>query len=87
MHIYSGIHNKAIYNLLTDEDANGDPTFPVHEAVLLLYLSLTRLTPRSDFHDSRRTLESVTSAYHVSDPTTAAIRLAAIASSFGAVGL
>lgn len=87
VHIYSGIHNKAIHALLTGTDKNGAPTFPVTEATLLLYLTLTRLTPTSDFADSRRTLESVTRAYHISDPNTLTVRLRAIADAFQSVGL
>jgi len=87
VHIYSGIHNKAIYHLLTDTDARGDLSFPTREAVLMLYVALTRLTRTSDFHDSRRTLESVTRAYHGGDDTLRNRRLAAIATAFGKVGL
>jgi len=87
VHIYSGIHNKAIHRLLTGTDEEGAATFPLQEAVLLLYLTLTRLTPTSDFRDSRRTLESVVRTYHASDPATMNVRLAAVASAFGAVGL
>jgi bacillolysin/neutral peptidase B len=87
VHIYSGIHNKAIYNLLTDIDAAENPTFPVRDAALLLYLTLSRLTRTSDFHDSRRTLESVTKAYYGSDPAVRSIRLKAIESAFSQVGL
>lgn len=87
VHVYSGIHNKAIYGLLTGTDSAGKPTFPIVEAALLLYLTLTRLTPTSDFHDSRRTLESVVRAYHVSDAATMAVRLAAIDKAFKTVGL
>ncbi len=86
MHIYSGIHNKALYHLLTDTDANG-AVFPTVEAVLLVYLTLTRLTPTSDFKDSRRTLEGVTRVYHAGNPSTLTDRLARIATAFGAVGL
>lgn len=87
VHIYSGIHNKAVYHLLTDTDATGAPTFPVRDAALLLYLTLTRLTQTSNFADSRRTLESVTRAYYGNDPATRAVRLNAIATAFGKVGL
>ena len=86
VHIYSGIHNKAVHALLTDGVAAGAPTFPVREAVLLLYLTLLRLTQTSDFADSRRTLENVTRTYH-GDPVTRQIRLGAIARAFGSVGL
>ena len=87
VHIYSGIHNKAVYHLLTGEDAAGNPTFPVRDVVLLLYITLTRLTQTSDFHDSRKTLESVTRAYYSGNATIRAQRLAAIATAFGKVGL
>lgn len=86
VHIYSGIHNKAIYHLLTDTDASGTPTFPVGDVALLLYLTLTRLTQTSDFRDSRNTLESVTKAYY-GNPAVRTVRLNAIATAFGKVGL
>lgn len=87
VHIYSGIHNKAVYALLSGTDDNSDPTFPVFEAALLLYLTLTRLTRMSDFHDSRRTLENVVRAYHTGDTATMTIRLQAIDDAYSAVGL
>jgi Zn-dependent metalloprotease len=87
VHIYSGIHNKAIYHLLTGIDANDLPTFPIGEAALLLYLTLTRLTPTSDFNDNRRTLENVTRTYHAGNPATMAVRLAAIETAYQSVGL
>jgi Zn-dependent metalloprotease len=87
VHLYSGIHNKAIFHLLTDTDARGNATFPIRDAALLLYLTLTRLTQTSDFHDSRRTLESVTRAYYGGDAAVRSVRLNAIATAFGKVGL
>jgi hypothetical protein len=62
-------------------------TFPTSELVLLLYLTLTRLTPMSVFTDSRRTLENVTSTYHAADAATRNARLAAIKVAFDAVGI
>lgn len=87
VHIYSGIHNRAVHLLLTNTDGAGEPTFPLQEAILLLYLTLTRLTPTSDFSDCRRTLENVVQAFHISDPTTMASRLQAIDAAYGAVGI
>ncbi len=87
VHIYSGIHNRAIYLLLTQTDSNGLPAFPVSEAALLLYLTLTRLAPTSNFSDSRRTFENIVQTYYQADPATAAIRLKAVADSFNAVGI
>jgi Zn-dependent metalloprotease len=86
VHIYSGIHNKAIHNLLTEKDDAGDPTFPIREAVLILYLTLTRLTRTSDFTDSRRTMENVTSAHYGNTPL-GQTRLAAVGRAFQSVGI
>lgn len=87
VHIFSGIHNRAVYLLLTDKDASGDRTFPLLEAILLLYLTLTRLTPTSNFSDCRQTLENVVQAYHFSDSVTMNLRLQAIDAAYGAVGI
>ncbi|KRA84480.1 M4 family metallopeptidase [Altererythrobacter sp. Root672] len=87
VHIYSGIHNRAIHLLMTAQTPTGDAAFPIEELMLLLYLTLTRLTPTSEFGDSRRTLENVVGVYHASDPLTLAVRKQAIADAFGAVGI
>lgn len=87
VHHYSGIHNKAVYNLLTGLDAGGTLTFPTQDAALLLYLTLTRLTPTSDFLDSRRTLENVCTVYYGGNAATRTARLAAIAAAFDSVGV
>jgi Zn-dependent metalloprotease len=87
VHKYCGIHNKAIYKLLTNVDAVGQLTFPTKDAVLLLFLTLTRLTDKSDFLASRRTLETMTRAYWGTNQPTLAVRLGAIATAFDAVGI
>ena len=87
VHVYSGIHNKAIYNLLAATDTIGNPAFATRDLVFLLYLTLTRLTRMSDFGDSRRTLENVTGVYYEADTAARAARLAAIAKAFDAVGI
>ncbi|MEO1110364.1 MAG: M4 family metallopeptidase [Pseudomonadota bacterium] len=85
VHKYSGIHNKAIHHLLTDK-VNGELTFPARDAVLVLYLTLVRLTRTSDFTDCRRTMENVTRAYYGRGPELL-IRLDAIQRAYGSVGL
>lgn len=87
VHIYSGIHNRAAHRLMTSTTPTGDEAFPIRELMLLLYLTLTRLTPTSIFTDSRRTLENIVRAYHASDLATRDTRLAAIDQAFGAVGI
>ncbi len=86
VHIYSGIHNKAIHHLFIDTDASGDLTFPTREAVLILYLTLLRLTRTSDFSDCRRTMENVTRAYY-GPGAELPVRLDAIDRAYGSVGL
>ncbi|SEJ83412.1 bacillolysin/neutral peptidase B [Sphingomonas sp. OV641] len=87
VHIYSGIHNKAVHLLMTANTPTGEAAFPIGELMLLLYLTLTRLTPTSAFIDSRRTLENVVGVYHASDPSTLTTRLKAIDDAFTAVGI
>jgi bacillolysin/neutral peptidase B len=87
VHIYSGIHNKAVHLLMTATTATGEAAFPVGELMLLLYLTLTRLTPTSVFVDSRRTLENVVGVYHAYDAATLAIRLKAVDNAFSSVGI
>jgi Zn-dependent metalloprotease len=87
VHIYSGIHNKAVHGLLTAPGNNGDPEIPAQEVALLMYLTLTRLTPTSDFSAARRTLENVAGVYYGHDPALKARRLAAIAAAYSAVGI
>jgi bacillolysin len=86
VHIYSGIHNKAIYKLLSATEPTGQLSFPTRELALLIYLTLTRLTQLSDFRDSRRTLESVAGVYYANDPSLAA-KLALIGKAFDSVGI
>ena len=86
VHIYSGIHNKAVHGVLTAADANGDPVIPTREAALLLYLTLIRLTPTSDFSDARRTLLTVAGVYYQNHPDRDA-RLQAIKDAYDAVGI
>lgn len=87
VHIYSGIHNKAVHGLMAATTPGGDPAFPMSELLLLLYLTLTRLTATSEFIDSRRTLENVVRVFHASDPSVRQLRLDTIDQAFGAVGI
>ena len=86
VHIYSGIHNKAVHGLLTAMDANGDLLIPTVEAALLLYLTLTRLTQTSNFSDARRTLLTVAGVYYANHPQRDQ-RLEAIRAAYDAVGI
>lgn len=86
VHTNSNIHNFAVYRLLTATDAGGNLVFPTQDLALLLYLTLTRLTPTSDFLDSRRTLENVVGIYYQNDQDLGG-KLQAVATAFDAAGI
>jgi Zn-dependent metalloprotease len=55
VHVNSGIHNKAAFNLLTARDADGVVALTPAEVAAVFYLALTqRLSRTSQFADSRR---------------------------------
>ncbi|HEU4651402.1 MAG TPA: M4 family metallopeptidase [Croceibacterium sp.] len=87
VHTNSGIHNKVLFHLLTDTDAAGALLIPTVEVVRLVYHALQRLTPTSDFKDSKRALGNAAKAFHAGDQATINARLAAIAGAFATVGL
>lgn len=86
VHIYSGIHNKAAYYLLTGTNGQAEPVDPI-EAALLYYLTLSRLTPTSKFTDCRRTIKAVATARFDGNPAKVAETLQAIDSAYDAVGI
>lgn len=57
VHYNSGIHNKAAYNLLTSQDAQGKYLLDATSAAKLFYQALRALSNTSTFSDSRRALE------------------------------
>ena len=58
VHINSGIHNKAAFNLLTTKGSNGKHLFKPREVAALFYIALTQhLSRTSRFADSRRGVE------------------------------
>lgn len=55
VHINSGIHNKAAFNVMTSVDATGRALFTPEQAAGIFYLALTQqLSQTSQFADSRR---------------------------------
>jgi len=87
VHINSGIHNKAAYNLLTSKDAHGTRLFDPREVAALFYLALTQhLSRTSKFLDSRRGVELSARTFFRNDPRQAE-KLAAIANAFDQVGI
>jgi Zn-dependent metalloprotease len=87
VHINSGIHNKAAYNLLTSKGASGHFIFDPREVAALFYIALTQhLSRTSKFIDSRRGVELAARSLFRRDPRKNE-KLAAIGRAFDAVGI
>lgn len=87
VHINSGIHNKAFYNVINSVNASGQLVFQPAEVAVLYYVTLTRLAPLSSFSDCRRTLLNVTTQRYVGQPLLQQEKLAAIKTAYDAVGI
>ncbi len=89
VHINSGIHNKAAFNLLTAENGDGELAVTPTEVAAVFYLALTqRLSRTSQFPDSRRAV--ITSARTLFRKLTAEKqrqKITAIEAAFDAVGI
>jgi bacillolysin len=86
VHIYSGIHNLAAYRFLTSKNSSGNFVFTPKEVAILYYLTLTRLTPISNFSDCRRTLLNVAGIFYNIDPARQA-KQDAIKAAYNSVGI
>jgi Zn-dependent metalloprotease len=87
VHINSGIHNKAAYNLLTTQAAGGGTLFDAKLVIQLFYLALSQhLSRTSGFSDSRRGVMLSARSLFRQDPQRDA-RLAAIGEAFDNVGI
>lgn len=87
VHIYSNIHNKAAYNVLTAKDQSGAYVFTPEEIAILYYLTLTRLTSMADFSDCLRVLKSVANTRWAGQPTLQAKMRQAIEDAYRVVGI
>jgi len=87
VHINSGIHNKAAYNMLTAKDAQGQYLLKPREVAALFYLALTQnLSRTSRFSDSRRGVELAARSLFANKSNKQA-RLKAVARAFDKVGI
>lgn len=89
VHVNSGIPNKAAFNLLTAQDADGNLAMTPAEAAAAFYLALTqRLSRTSQFADSRRAVVASTRTLFRSAPTEVReAKVAAVEAAFEAVGI
>lgn len=87
VHINSGIHNRAAFNLISTQDAAGQFLFTPQQAAALFYLALTQLLgPRSGFTASRRAVELVGRSLFRNAPDMQT-RVNAIGAAYDAVGI
>jgi bacillolysin/neutral peptidase B len=88
VHINSGIHNKAAFNILTAEDPPELVLSPT-EVAALFYLALTqRLSRTSQFSDSRRAVvASARTLFRGLPPDEQRRKVAVVESGFDAVGI
>lgn len=89
LHVNSGIHNKAAYNLLTALGADGDRVFTPAEVAGLFYLAVTQYLSRtSGFSDSRRGVRlGAQTLFRGESPARLEARLAAVDAAFDEVGI
>lgn len=87
VHTNSNIHNKAVHGVLTAVDQSGQPVMTVNEATTLLYLTLSHLKPRSNFHDARDTMIEVAKVYFMGTPDKAKAVEGVIDEAYDQVGI
>jgi Zn-dependent metalloprotease len=89
VHVNSGIHNKAAFNILTAVDTAGRLALTPAEVAGVFYLALTQqLSRTSQFSDSRRgVLVSARTLFRTLPPDQQATKLAAITNGFTKVGI
>jgi len=87
VHINTGIHNKAAFNLLTAKDEGGTHLFDAVSMARMFYLALTQdLSRTSGFLDSRRGVLNRAATLFRNDPRRDE-KLSAIATAFDDVGI
>jgi len=87
VHVNSGIHNKAAFNLITSKDAGGADLFTPADVAALFYLALSqRLSRTSRFIHSRQGVEVSARSYFRTDPRVTE-KVRAISNAFDAVGI
>ncbi|GGR85962.1 MULTISPECIES: M4 family metallopeptidase [Streptomyces] len=89
VHINSGIHNKAAFNLFTAQADDGSLELSPAEVAAVFYLALTqRLSRTSQFRDSRRAaVASARTLFRTLPPSRLASKVAAVEAAFTAVGI
>jgi Zn-dependent metalloprotease len=89
VHINSGIHNKAAFNVMTSVDASGQTLFTPEQIAGIFYLALTQqLSMTSQFIDSRRAvIISAQSLLRDLSPAELDARVDAIGAAYDAVGI
>ncbi len=87
VHTNSNIHNKAAYNLLTAQDAQGGLAFRPSEVALFYYLSMIRLSRLAGFSKMLAMLKLVATTYFDGNSAERRDKLALIERSYQQVGI
>ncbi len=86
VHVNSGIHNKAAFNIMNSRDAQGQFLFAPRFIAVLFYSALAHLSATSLFRNSRIAVGIAATRLLQTDPRKAE-RVNAIAQGFSAVGI
>ena len=86
VHVNSGIHNKAAFNIMNSRDSQGQFLFAPRFIAVLFYSALAHMSATSLFRNSRIAVGIAATRLLQSDPRRAE-RLNAIAQGFSAVGI
>jgi Zn-dependent metalloprotease len=86
VHLNSGIHNKAAYNLAVSVGPTDQYVFNDQELAVLFYLGLIQLSNTSGFTDSCRSILNAASSVYKNDPGRKS-KLDVIKTAFAAVGI
>lgn len=87
VHTNSNIHNKAVYNVLTAQDDQGERVFTPRDVAVLYYLCLIRLGSLAQFSDTLEELVDVATVYYAGDDDERQRKIAAIRDAYGQVGI
>ena len=87
VHTNSNIHNKAAYNVLTANDANGQRVFEPRHVAILYYYTLTRLPLMATFSKVLQTLVQVASTFYAGNVVERQRKVDAIQAAYHAVGI
>lgn len=86
VHLYSGLHNRAAYNVLVAK-CGSDYVFDPIEVALLYYCALTKLSPEADFSKMLSVLIGETKTYYAASPRGPDPKIDCLRKCYGELGI